>query len=158
MGGGNLRENEPMSDTLDDLAALPDLDLGDLGDLPTLDDLGLPEFSPLDLPDPDATSLADLAERYRPTADLVKPTGKGRRPPRWDDPQVLTMLGNLEGGAYRRDAVVAAGLAERTVARWVEMGKAEEEADDPGPMTFYRAYLAGDHEGPRGSRTCVPCR
>lgn len=135
MGGGNVRENEPMSDTLDDLAAFPDLDLGDL---PDLGDLGLREVPPPDLPTADATSLADLAERYRPTTDLVEPTGKGRRPPRWDDPQVLTMLGNLEGGAYRRDAVVAAGLAERTVARWVEMGKAEEEENAPGPMTFYR--------------------
>lgn len=117
-----------MTDMLDDLTALPDLD-----------DLGVAwEIPPLDLPDPDATSLADLAERYRPAADLVEPTGKGRRPPRWDDPRVLTMLCNLEGGAYRCDAVVAAGLAERTVARWLEMGKAEEEADDPGPMTFYR--------------------
>lgn len=108
---------------------LPDLELPDLDtDLPDLD---LGPFVPLDLPDPDAMSLPDLAERYRPDGPLAAP-GPGRRPPRWDDPQVLTMLGHLETGAYLTDAITSARLAERTVYRWFERGRIEADTDPDG--------------------------
>lgn len=128
----------PMTDTLADLTALPNLDLPPL---PTLADLGVDwEYPPLDVPDPDAMSLADLVERYRPTEDLTETTGKGRRPPRWDDPRVLTLLGNLERGSYRGHAITAAGLAERTVMRWLEIGRDEVQRCDyeDVPLSFYR--------------------
>lgn len=103
---------------------LPDLDL----DLPDLD---LGPFVPLDLPDPNAMTLTDLAERYRPEGPLAEP-GAGRRPPRWDHPKVLTMLGQLETGVYLTDAITSARLAERTVYRWLEHGRLEDENDPDG--------------------------
>ena len=87
------------------LTTLPILDPGDL---PSLDGLGVTwEHPPLDdppdlgIPDLDDMTLADLAQRYAPPDGLATPTGKGRRPRRWDDPRILTMLGHLELGAYR---------------------------------------------------------
>ena len=133
-----------MTNTLDNLLAVPDLDLGPV---PTLDDLGVgwecPPLDPapvLDIPAADAITLDDLAERYRPTEDLVTPGGRGRKPPRWDAPGVLTMLGYLEAGAYRGQAITSAGLAERTVMRWLEIGRDEAERADTDdlPLTFYR--------------------
>lgn len=135
-----------MTDTLDDLLAMPDLDLPPL---PTLDDLGVGWESPpldpspvLDIPDADAITLDDLAERYLPTEDLVTPRGKGRKPPRWNDPRILTLLAYLEAGAYRGQAITAAGLAERTVMRWLEIGRdeAQRAEDEDLPLTFYRHF------------------
>lgn len=87
----------------------------------------------------DRVRLDDLADRYRPAEPLTTPLGKGRKPPPWDDPRILTLLGYLELGSYRRQAITAAGLAERTVMRWLEMGRDEAarvENEDP-PLTFY---------------------
>jgi len=91
------------------------------------------------LPDPEGVTLSDLAARYAPPQDLAVRKGKGRQPPRYDDPRILIMLGHLEAGTYRSEACAAAGLAERTVMRWLEIGRAEaqhQESDD-SPMTVY---------------------
>jgi hypothetical protein len=135
-----------MTTTLDELLAMPTLALGPL---PTLDDLGLERTAaPIDsaprlaIPSADKITLEDLSERYQPAEDLVTPRGKGRKPPRWDDPRILALLGYLEIGAYRGQAITAAGLAERTVMRWLETGR--EEAERTGtedfPLTFYRHF------------------
>jgi len=90
-------------------------------------------------PDPAGVALTDLAARYAPLPDLTVRKGKGRQPPRYDDPQILIMLGHLEAGAYRGEACAAAGLAERTVMRWLEIGRAEaqlQDIEDP-PLTVY---------------------
>jgi hypothetical protein len=132
--------------TLDELLAMPTLDLGPL---PTLDDLGLewtaPPIDPaskLAIPNADKITLEDLSERYQPAEDLVTPRGRGRKPPRWDDPRILALLGYLEIGAYRGQAITAAGLAERTVMRWLETGRDEAECTDAEdlPLTFYRHF------------------
>lgn len=129
----------------DDLTTLPDLDLGDLS---SLDDLGveweyppIPDPPDLGVPDLDEMTLADLAQRYAPEDGLASPSGKGRRPPRWDDPRILTMLGHLELGAHRGEAITAAGLSERTVMSWLEKGRAEESRGEGGLPTFYLHIL-----------------
>lgn len=135
-----------MTDFLDELLAMPDLQLEPQ---PTLADLGLgwdsPPFTPAPLlatPDADAITLHALAERYRPAESLAAPRGKGRKPPRWNDPRVLALLGYLEAGAGRRQAITAAGLAERTVMRWLEIGRNEAEGADSQDvaLTFYRHF------------------
>jgi hypothetical protein len=92
------------------------------------------------LPDPEGVTLSDLAARYAPPQDLTVRKGKGRQPPRYDDPQILIMLGHLEAGAYRGEACAAAGLAERSVMRWLEIGRAEAQHQDneDAPVTVYR--------------------
>jgi hypothetical protein len=88
---------------------------------------------------PDAVPLEVMADRYRPARNLVTPPGKGRKPPQWDDPRILTLLGYLELGAYRGQAITAAGLAERTVMRWLEVGRdeASRAENEDLPLTFY---------------------
>jgi hypothetical protein len=80
-----------MTNTLDELLAMPALDLGPL---PILDDLSLGwvsssiDSTPVaDVPAADTISLDDLADRYRPIGDLVTPRRRGRKPPRWNDPR-----------------------------------------------------------------------
>lgn len=90
-----------------------------------------------DTPDAPAVDLSDLADRYRPTAPLAAFSGRGRRPPRWDDPRVLSMLGHLEAGAYLTEAIHAAGLPERSVMRWMSLGRDEDEAEGDGPGSVY---------------------
>lgn len=110
-----------------------DLDLPD----PDWLDLDLPD---LDLPDPDATTLTDLAQRYAPDGPLAALSDRGRRPPRWDDPRVLTLLGHLETGLPLTEAIAASRLAERTVYRWLERGRADDDLDPEclAPVTVYR--------------------
>ena len=135
-----------MTDILSELLAMPDLELEPQ---PTLADLGLgwdlPPVTPapvLVMPDAGSITLNGLAERYRPAESLIAPRGKGRRPPRWNDPRVLALLGYLEVGAERGQAITAAGLAERTVMRWLEIGRNEAERADGEdmPLSFYRHF------------------
>jgi hypothetical protein len=135
-----------MTDTLSELLAIPDVELEPP---PTLADLGLewdfPPVTPVPtvpVPNTDATTLDEIAERYRPAGELVAPQGKGRKPPCWNDPRVLALLGHLEAGAGRGQAVTAAGLAERTVMRWLETGRKEAEQADTEyvSLTFYRHF------------------
>ena len=135
-----------MTDILNGLLSMPDLNLEPL---PTLADLGmgwdsnpLAPTTVLDIPDADSITLDDLAERYRPAEAVVTPRGKGRRPPLWNDPRVLALLGYLEIGAGRGQATIAAGLAERTVMRWLEIGRdeAERAESEHMPLTFYRHF------------------
>lgn len=116
---------------------MDDWDTFTLDPLPVMD---LPEYEPLDLPDYEPIDLSTdmsldaLAERYSPEQTLAS-TDKGRRPPRWNDPQILTLLGHLETGLHLTAAIAAAGLSERTVYRWMEKGRTEADADPEGTST-----------------------
>lgn len=91
----------------------------------------------------DGTSaLSDIAARYAPEVPLIIPEGRGRRPPRWNDPRVLLCLALLETGLSRSEALALVHLPYRTFARWMQQGQAEADSDLEGdaPRTVYRHF------------------
>lgn len=92
--------------------------------------------SPLD----GSTCLTDIAARYAPEVPLIIPEGRGRKPPRWDEPGILILLALLENGLPRSEALALVHLPYRTFARWMQQGQAEAESDLEGvtPPTVYR--------------------
>lgn len=81
--------------------------------------------------------LADIAARYAPEVPLTIPEGRGRRPPRWNDTQVLVLLALLENGLPRTEALALVNLPHRTYSRWMQQGQAEDDTDPDSPPTFY---------------------
>lgn len=93
------------------------------------------DWQPLDIPPAVPLTEKDYArlrKRYRPPRRSTSTAGKGRKPPRLDSPQVQHLLAALESGCFLQTAAASAGLSERSVYRWLERGRAEDEQETHG--------------------------